>query len=356
MTANNQTVCPSEDSLTKFVLGKLTPSETTSLEQHLSDCEPCNDTIRMLDVNDTFLDLARVGIGSLSADPTQLSDNEAQLVNQLMADLRDPEHLKNKVDATRSLESRAAEVIRLLEPAEIGGDIGRLGDYRVRELIGAGATGVVFRALDAQLDREVALKVLRPSLGEDARQRFLSEAKAMAALDHENIVTIYQVGSTEPLAFMAMQWLPGETLEQILERKGRLGNERAVQLGQQIAAGLSAAHDKGMIHRDIKPANIWVESERERVKILDFGLARVMDDAPGITETGLVAGTPNYMSPEQSRGEPLDARTDLFSLGCVLFRASTGKQPFESANVLGTLQAIQKVDLNLLKNGLVSYF
>ena len=206
--------------------------------------------------------------------------------------------------------------------------------------MGAGSTGVVYRAIDEQLDRAVALKVLRPSLGSAARTRFIAEAKSAAAVDHANVITIYQVGEEDQLAFMAMQLLPGETLESRLKRDVFLPEATVRAIAAQIAEGLSAAHAKDLIHRDIKPANVWLD-ENNNVKILDFGLARVTDDDPGLTSTGMIAGTPCYMSPEQSRGASLDRRSDLFSLGCVLYRASTGRQPFGAVNILSTLQAIQ---------------
>ncbi len=343
MTKHTQLDCPPKTSLSSFVLGKLPESEALTVEQHLSLCEPCNDTLRLLDDSDTFVDLAQAGLQALGDQKPQNADDN-QFIEDLINNLSDPERLKSQYESDRSLDSRAAEVTCLLEPTDHPGELGRLGGYRIEKLIGAGATGVVYRALDEQLDRPVALKVLRPSLGENARQRFIAEARATAALDHENVVTIYQVGSTNNLAFIAMQWLPGETLEQRLQTQPILSPELVAQLGKQIAVGLAAAHDKGLIHRDIKPANIWIESNRQRIKILDFGLARVTDEATKVTETGLIAGTPNYMSPEQSRGENLDTRTDLFSLGCVLFQAATGKPPFHADNVLGTLQAIQNID------------
>ena len=204
-----------------------------------------------------------------------------------------------------------------------------------------GSSGVVFRAIDSQLNRDVAIKVLRPSLGEAARTRFIAEARATANLDHANIVRIFHVGISESLAYIVMQWLPGETLEQRLQRDLALPHEEVKQLGIQIACGLAVAHQKDLVHRDIKPANLWITEDGD-VKILDFGLVRMMDESPQLTCTGMIAGTPCFMSPEQSRGDELDARSDLFSLGCVLYQSLTGKLPFASANALATLQAIQR--------------
>ncbi|MDW8263686.1 MAG: serine/threonine-protein kinase, partial [Phycisphaerales bacterium] len=174
----------------------------------------------------------------------------------------------------------------------------------------------------------VALKVLRPDLPPEqmSRDRFLREARAMASIDHENVCTIYQVDEADGRPFMAMQMLLGETLERRLERDGRLPVAEAARIGREVALGLAAAHAKGIIHRDIKPANIWLEAGTGRVKLLDFGLA-LPRDSVHLTRSGFVIGTPAFMSPEQARGEPLDARSDLFSLGVVLYLATTGERP-----------------------------
>jgi hypothetical protein len=238
------------------------------------------------------------------------------------------------------MADRAAEVLRCLEPS-CDDFLGTIGDYDLERLIGAGSSGVVFKAIDRKLNRTVALKILRPSLGAMARQRFIAEAQSAASIEHPNVVTIYQVGESDRLAFMAMQWLPGQTLEQQL-LAGKEFNEADVrQIARQIAAGLQAAHQQQIIHRDIKPANIWITESDQNVKILDFGLARISDDDPGLTATGMLAGTPNFMSPEQTRGLELDGRSDMFSLGCLMYRLLSGRLPFGAPTVLATLQAIQ---------------
>ncbi len=202
--------------------------------------------------------------------------------------------------------------------------------------------GVVFRAQDEQLQRPVALKVLRPSLGTGAHERFVQEARAAAAISHDQVVTIYQVGEDHGLAYLAMQLLEGETLEDRLKREGKLPAAEVLRIGRQIAAGLAAAHAKHLIHRDVKPANIWLEAGSGRAKLVDFGLARALENDPRITESGMIAGTPCYMSPEQAVGGSLDERSDLFSLGCVLYRMATGEQPFPGSNALATLRAIEE--------------
>jgi serine/threonine protein kinase len=221
-------------------------------------------------------------------------------------------------------------------------DIVQLGPYRLIRELGSGGMGVVFEAEDVMLNRRVALKVLRPGLTgiEDARGRFLREARAMAQLIHDNVVTIFQVHEDRGFAFMAMQLLAGETLEARITRE-QLKVSDVVRIGREIAEGLSIAHEKGIIHRDIKPANIWLEKARDRVKLLDFGLARRADGDPGLTQSGIVLGTPGYMSPEQARGESLDARSDLFSLGCVLYQLLTGERPFDGSSVVAMLREVE---------------
>jgi hypothetical protein len=190
----------------------------------------------------------------------------------------------------------------------------------------------------------VALKVIRPALAGSsaARQRFLAEARATAAIEHDHIVTIHQVGEDRGVLFLAMPLLKGETLEARLKREGKLAVGEVLRIGREITEGLAAAHESKLIHRDIKPSNIWLEGKSGRVKILDFGLARAMDDPGHLTRSGSVAGTPQYMAPEQAAGSRVDARCDLFSLGCVLYRLATGTLPFQGANTMQLLRALDR--------------
>jgi serine/threonine protein kinase len=221
-------------------------------------------------------------------------------------------------------------------------ELGRLGAYRILKVLGTGAMGVVFQAEDPHLKRLVALKVLRPALAASAEfhRRFLREAQLAAAIDHEHIVTIYQVGEDRGVPFLAMKLLEGESLEDRLKNGGRLPLSEVLRVGREVAEGLSAAHAKGLVHRDIKPANIWLETGRDRVKIVDFGLARGTGQDAHFTQAGAVIGTPAYMAPEQANGEEVDARCDLFSLGVVLYRISTGQLPFPGKDTLSVLKAL----------------
>jgi serine/threonine protein kinase len=203
--------------------------------------------------------------------------------------------------------------------------------------------GVVFQAEDPNLRRLVALKVMRPSLASSAEfhRRFLREARLAAAIEHEHIVTVYQVGEDRGVPFLAMQLLRGETLEERMRRAGgRLPLRDVLRVGREIAEGLAAAHARGLVHRDIKPANVWLEEGRGRVRILDFGLARGAEPDAQFTQAGAVIGTPTYMAPEQASGAVVDARCDLFSLGAVLYQAATGKAPFGDRDTLAILNAL----------------
>jgi serine/threonine protein kinase len=203
--------------------------------------------------------------------------------------------------------------------------------------------GVVFEAEDPHLKRPVALKVMRPSLAANAEfhRRFLREARLAAAIEHEHIVTVYQVGEDRGVPFLAMQLLRGKTLEDRLERAGgRLALPEVLRVGREIAEGLAAAHARGLVHRDIKPANVWLEERRGRVRIVDFGLARGSEPDAQFTQAGAVIGTPAYMAPEQANGATVDARCDLFSLGAVLYRAATGQSPFGGRDTLSILSAL----------------
>jgi len=221
--------------------------------------------------------------------------------------------------------------------------MGRLGPYGILKVLGTGAMGIVFLAEDSQLKRQVALKVMRPSLAASAEfhRRFLREAQLAGAIEHEHIVPVYQVGEDRGVPFLAMKLLRGETLEDRLRRTGgRVPLDEVLRIGREVAEGLAAAHDQGLIHRDIKPANIWLEAGLDRVKIVDFGLARGTGSDAHFTQAGTVIGTPAYMAPEQANAEEVDSRCDLFSLGAVLYRASTGTLPFGGKDTLSVLTAL----------------
>lgn len=242
-----------------------------------------------------------------------------------------PGPLDELADLVPALDAWAA-------PAATEGE--ELGPYRILERLGRGGMGVVYRARDDRLGRTVAIKLLPPHRASDdeARRRFLREARAVSSLDHPGLCTIYDIGQSERgRPFIAMACYDGETLKEKIAR-GPLPIDRAVDWTAQIAGGLAAAHDAGVLHRDLKPSNVMV-TEGGTVKVLDFGLAKVADLS--LTDTGARMGTPYYMSPEQALGEELDPRTDVWSLGVMLYEMLTGERPFDGEAERAVLEAIR---------------
>ena len=212
-----------------------------------------------------------------------------------------------------------------------------LGRYRIDGRLGEGAMADVYRAFDPGIGRTVAIKVLKPDYGRDPElgERFLREARAAGALNHPNIATIYDVGEAQGVAYIAMELIEGQPLDTLLQEQGRLPYERVLALGQQLASALDYAHKAGVVHRDVKPSNILLSADGRTAKLLDFGVARIGEiDVSGAegrlarTQVGQMIGTPRYMSPEQALGIPVDRRSDLFSLGVVLYEMVTGKVAF----------------------------
>src|SRR5580700_7797706 len=228
----------------------------------------------------------------------------------------------------------------------------KLGPYEIQSLIGAGGMGEVYRAHDSRLDRPVAIKVLPASFSadRDRLQRFAQEARAAAALNHPNILSIFDIGDQQGAPYVVSELLEGETLRARL-KSGSLSSRKAIDYALQVARGLAAAHEKGIVHRDLKPENLFLTSDG-RVKILDFGLAKltrpegdVGEDAPTVqvnTEPGQIMGTVGYMSPEQVRGKPADHRSDIFAFGSILYEMISGQHAFRGESAADTMSAILK--------------
>jgi WD40 repeat protein len=238
-------------------------------------------------------------------------------------------------------DAHADDGLDFLSPAEKPGLLGRLGHYEVSEVIGRGGMGVVLKAFDQTLQRVVAIKALAAPLATSgtARKRFVREAQAAAAVRNEHVIDIHAVEEAGERPYLVMEYVSGVSLQQRLDRAGSLEIKEVLRIGLQTAAGLAAAHAQGLVHRDVKPANILLENGVERVKLTDFGLARAVDDA-SLTQSGVIAGTPQYMAPEQARGEVVDHRADLFSLGSVFYAMCTGRAPFRA---IGTMAVLKRV-------------
>jgi WD40 repeat protein len=344
--------CPNAERLPQLLSGRFPESEAHDLEGHLLTCPSCLERLKGLLAEDVLARPLRAGKLDASCDDTPLTDG---LIARLkgLALLASGETMTT-TDSVAGAPADGPETEALhdfLAPPQGPGEIGRLGGYRVLRVLGAGGMGVVFLAEDTRLQRRVALKAMLPALAASAgaRQRFLREARLTASIAHDHIVTIHQVGEQRGVPFLAMQLLEGEALDDRLKREKVLPLPEVLRIGREVAAGLAAAHARGLIHRDIKPANNWLESlpnepgglsSRYRVKILDFGLARAAGDDAHLTRSGAIVGTPAYMAPEQALGQPVDARCDLFSLGGVLYRMCTGQPAFQGANAMATLLAV----------------
>jgi serine/threonine protein kinase len=305
---------------------------------------------------------ARTAPGGVPAEPqgpTLPAKNADQAGGEGRADVEGPAGPGADRNGGATGSNHGAEPGRepwdFLAPPEGPDEIGRLGPYRILKVIGSGGMGVVFQAEDPKLKRKVALKAMRPALAasETARKRFLREAQTAAAIEHDHIVPIFQVGEDRGVPFLTMPFLKGESLDRRLKRDKTLPVAEVLRIGREAAAGLSAAHAAGLVHRDIKLANLWLEGEEGRVKILDFGLARSAADGEELTQLGAVLGTPGYMAPEQAAGEEVDSRCDLFSLGCVLYRMCTGRLPSRGADGTPTPPAELRDDFPLALSDLV---
>jgi len=341
--------CPPTEELRGLIRGSLPAERQDECTRHLDGCQCCQAKIEDLATGGTNfsrvvsrLDEAEPlatsaywpAIRALDSDtPAGRSGAASTPASGSPGGMAAPAAAASAV--AKSAERAAARPrdvpLSFLQPAGDDAYLGRLAHFDVMRVIGRGGMGIVLEAFDSRLRRHVAIKVLDPALAGDdvARQRFCREARAAAAVTHENVVAVHQVEKSvdDSLPYMVMQLVPGETLEQRLEREKSLPLREIVRIGMQAAQGLAAAHAQGLIHRDIKPGNIILESPQDRVKLTDFGLARVADDVR-LTHTGFVAGTPLYMSPEQSLGGEADPRSDLFSLGAVLYEMCAGEPPF----------------------------
>ena len=330
--AQRSSICPSIESLKALLAERLPLSEQARLAAHLDVCAACQHRVEGI----TAGQQAWPGMAHKLSEPRPTPEPALRHVMERLKEGKD--------EVTRDEPAFSADLpLGFLSPTDKPGQLGRLERYEVLEEIGRGGMGVVLKAFDPSLHRVVAIKVLAPQLATSgvARKRFLREAKAAAAVTHDHIVTIHAVDEANGLPYLVMQYIAGLSLQERIDKEGPLELAEILRIGMQTAAGLAAAHAQGIVHRDIKPANILLEEGVQRVKITDFGLARAMDDA-SLTQSGFVAGTPLYMAPEQARGEALDQRADLFSLGSVIYTMCTGRPPFRAANTLAVLRRVSE--------------
>ncbi len=319
--------CLKQSELEALLDGKLPEERQAAIADHLETCQACRRRLDSL-------------AGASSVIPAEIaSGGEASRSEAFLEAMR---KLKaDDLDETVAASSIGPPLLQFLSPSTNPRHLGRLGGYEILEVIGRGGMGTVLKARDAKLERLVAVKVLNPDLASSgpARVRFLREARSAAAVTHEHVVTIHAVEDAGEVPFLVMEYILGVSLEDRIQRSGHLKVEEILRIGMQAASGLAAAHAQGLVHRDIKPSNILLENGVERVKITDFGLARVIHEAQ-LTQTNVAAGTPQYMSPEQARGTPVDHRSDLFSLGCVLYAMCVGRSPFRAETPSGAIHRV----------------
>ncbi|MFP6765154.1 MAG: serine/threonine-protein kinase [Planctomycetaceae bacterium] len=342
MTSPGKTDCITDELLKELIAGTLRNEDEQPLIEHLNGCGICRrklDDLHSADEYSTWLEM----------NPDRSEPVPEVLQSKLMELDSERTMLEQPVgsggQSAGSASRQYADVAAWLsEPVE-SGDIGQLGDFRVIDFLGRGGMGIVFKAFDTRLDRPVALKLMSPALlaEEDAGRRFLSEAKSVAAINHPNVVTIHSVHDSADLPFLVMEYVDGVTLQRLLRTGGTLDVLELADITRQIASGLAAAHAAHVVHRDIKPGNILIEAETGRVVVGDFGLARATDSAT-LTSEGSVAGTLSFLAPERVDGLPADHRSDLFSLGSLIYLCATGELPFESDNIAATLHRIREVE------------
>jgi eukaryotic-like serine/threonine-protein kinase len=319
---NDEPACPGERALQALACEGLDANAAATVRAHLDECTACQESLAEI----------RRGLGI--EEPIT----------------RDAEQLAHTSDPPTQTDHRCAgfqDVLELplLVPSDDPRAIGRIDTYEIYDILGRGGMGIVLDAFDTVLHRRVAIKVLSPQLAtsQTAHRRFLREARAAAGINHANVVTIHAVDEQAGMPYLVMEYVPGRTLRERI-RLGPLDLTTMLRIGSQIAAGLTAAHQHGVIHRDIKPANVLLEDGIERVKISDFGLALVVLDNTHASSAERPVGTPAYMSPEQVGGHRVDARSDLFSLGCVLYAMSTGKSPFQGSNSVFIARMVAEFD------------
>jgi eukaryotic-like serine/threonine-protein kinase len=229
-------------------------------------------------------------------------------------------------------------------PAKKSGELGTLGKYRILKELGRGGMGGIYLGYDERLKRRTAIKVMLPKFAENpsAKERFNREALAAAQIKHDNIVVIYDCDEWNNIPYIAMEYLVGASLDDFLKKNPVTGISQALRVGKEICSALGVAHKMGVAHRDIKPSNIWLEAPLGKAKVLDFGLVKWLNplDEAKLTTSGAIIGSPAYMSPEQARGGKIDHRTDIFSMGAVMYRMVTGQLPFQGDNLMDLLMAL----------------
>lgn len=336
--------CPGQAYLNALLDGTLPSEDSERVTEHLNHCSICQDSLEEFAKGDIPID----ELVSDLDDSRPLKDSAYwPAITQVAEELVSARGNDTKKDGPQlnqdTVNDASDPELRFLDAPDDPAYIGKLQHFQISRVIGRGGMGIVLEAFDTHLQRHVAIKILNPKFQENdiARQRFCREGRAAAAINHEHVVAMHHVAKANEgeIAYLVMQYIEGITLEELLANRRPLPPDEVARISMQTAAGLSAAHARDMVHRDIKPANILIEKETNRVKLTDFGLARATDDIK-LTKTGMVTGTPLYMSPEQAMGGTADERSDLFSLGALMYEMATGKSPFEAPTTVGVMKRI----------------
>ena len=328
------------DLLKQSLRDQLTQQQEEQLAAHLTECEHCRAKLETMACDaDSWQFVSDVLRNETSGEH---DSSHADSRNDSILIPRGPISPADELDIDDAHGLKPSDfIVDFLQPSQNKESLGRLGTIEIRQFIGQGAHGIVLKGHQEELNRLVAVKVMAPHLASvvAARKRFAREARATAAIVHPNVMPILQVDSSGQLPFLVMPYVDCESLQDRLDREGTLPLADVLRISLQVARGLAAAHAQGLVHRDVKPANILLERGVERVMLTDFGLARAVDDAT-LTRSGLIAGTPHYMSPEQARGDVVDTRSDLFSLGSVLYVMTIGRPPFRAESTYGILRRV----------------
>ena len=320
--------CPKSEWLERLINGEVTEEQEATLSLHLDSCERCQHKLDRL-TNVASIQLKRDS--TIPFDDTWKGDIDFQ----------------NRLDMIREVRpsdtagpANFQDALPWLVPME--GGLGRIAEFELVKFIGRGGMGIVFEAFDNKLHRHVALKMMSPGLIADpnASERFLREARAAAKINHVNVVTIHRVDEVRGLPYLVMELIDGHSIEDQLKKSPEFPVEQILKIARQTALGLEAAHRCGITHRDIKPSNLMLDRKSKRIKIADFGLAATVNEN-SFTRSGMLVGTPDFASPEQVTARQVDARSDLFSLGCVLFYLCAGQRPFAADSMIETLDAVR---------------
>ncbi|MEM9412950.1 MAG: serine/threonine-protein kinase, partial [Planctomycetota bacterium] len=321
--------CPDKKWFERLVDGKVSAEQEAKLSAHLDQCKFCQ---RIMDQLNSLEDL----VGETKTLPRPTLATSSDSFRDRLAEIKSKEPSSQSSFAARGY----MDVMPWIDESEE--HLGRIGEFELLGFVGRGGMGVVFKAMDTKLQRLVALKLMSPQMlvDEAAKERFLREARSAAVISHANVVTVHAVDESRGLPYLVMEFVEGASLESQLQSEKPIPIPQIITISTQMARGLKAAHEKGVLHRDIKPANIMLVSRNSQVKIADFGLACTAEGSK-LTRTGLLVGTPDFISPEQANSKPADPRSDLFSLGCVIYAMCSGESPFTGPTMMSTLDNVR---------------